>query len=253
MRNKALYLFLSFSLVGVLALAAGAALNASNARAQSSDPTPGPNEPVRTISVNGTGKVSLDPDIATISIGVHTENSDATEAVASNNAEASAVMSALLRFGIDEKDIQTSSFSIYPRQDYSPEGRIQGITFVVDNSVFVKVRDLDGIGEVLEAAVQAGANSISGISFSVEDPKLAYEAALEAAVLDARSRADVLARAAGVQLGAVQSISSYVSGGPVPFYREFSADLAQAAGGEVPISPGQTEISVEVSVVYAIR
>lgn len=254
MRNK--ILLSVFAVLLAVALLVGAstlpgALAAGNQ--QTSEPTPTENEPVRTISVNGTGKVTLDPDIATIYIGVHTENSDAQEAVASNNTQAEAVASALSGFGIAEADIKTTNFSIYPRQDYDNEGNITGITYVVDNTVQVTVRDLDQLGALLDGAVQAGANSISGIEFSVADPEAAYEAAMQAAVENARSRAEILAESAGVTLGEVQSISSYIGGGPVPVYRDFGGAAAEAAAMSVPVSPGQTEIQVEVNMVYAIQ
>jgi uncharacterized protein len=251
MRNKPL-----IALVGILAviglLAAMSGL--PNARAadhqQSTEPVPA--EPQRTISVNGSGVVSLTPDIATISIGVRTENADASEAVSSNNSQTAQVMAALESFGIAEEDIQTSNFSIYPRQDYNREGELIGTTYVVDNTVIVKVRDLDQVGAVLDASVRAGANSIGGISFTVEDSSEAYNQALEAAFASARSRAQALASAAGVQLGDVQTISSYVSGGPIPVVRDARVQVELMAA-DVPISPGQTDITVEVSVIFAIR
>jgi uncharacterized protein len=114
------------------------------------------------------------------------------------------------------------------------------------------VRDLDQVGAVLDASVRAGANSIGGISFTVEDSSEAYNQALEAAFASARSRAQALASAAGVQLGDVQTISSYVSGGPIPVVRDARVQVELMAA-DVPISPGQTDITVEVSVIFAIR
>lgn len=251
MRNKPL-----IALVGILAVIGlfAAMSGLPNARAadrqQSTEPTPA--EPQRTISVNGSGVISITPDIASISIGVRTENADASEAVAGNNSQAAQVMAALESFGIAAEDIQTANFSIYPRQDYNREGELIGTTYVVDNTVIVKVRDLDQVGAVLDASVRAGANSIGGISFTVEDSSEAYNQALEAAFASARSRAQALASAAGVQLGDVQSISSYVSGGPIPVVKDARVQVELMAA-DMPISPGQTDITVEVSVVFAIR
>jgi uncharacterized protein YggE len=150
-----------------------------------------------------------------------------------------------------EQDIQTSNFSIFPRQDYGPEGQIVGITYVVDNTVAVTVRDLGSIGAVLDAAIQAGANSISGIRFDVEDREAAQQQAMVAAVENARERAEVLAGAANVELGAVMSIQSYMGGGtPIPF--EANMVMADAAMG-VPVSPGEMQITVDVSVIYEIQ
>jgi uncharacterized protein YggE len=256
MRNKILWSILAiFTILGmVFGLSSlNGARAASNA--QATEPTPLPdgttNAPMRTISVNGTGNISLNPDIATISIGVHTENKDAQQAVSDNNAQAQQVTSALTAAGIAAKDIQTSNFSITPRQEYDNNGTVTGVTYVVDNNVQVTVRNLANLGSVLDSVVQAGANNINGIQFSVEDPTDAYNAALQAAVNDAHSRAEALAQAAGVELGAVQTITSTISGGPTPVFRELAA--APSAVAEVPISPGQTQITVDVGVVYAIR
>lgn len=247
MRNKFLWSAVAaLVIVGVIL----AASSLPGTLAQEAEPTP--ERPMRTISVNGTGRIMLDPDIATINIGVHTEDMDAQQAVADNNEQAQAVIQSLIDFGIAEDDIRTSNFSIFPRQNYDNEGNLQEIVYVVDNSVQVTVRELDNIGEILDAAVSAGANSINGINFSVEDSSAAQEAAMAAAVENARSRAEVLAEAGGVELGAVQSISTHVSGGPVPLSQDFRMEMA-AADSSVPISPGQTEISVEVSVVYEIQ
>ncbi len=254
MHKKTLLSMLAVLVAIVILVGAGTLPGVLAAGNQQTTETPSTEvEPVRTISVNGTGKVSLDPDIATIYIGVHTENTDAQEAVASNNSQAEDVASALRGFGIAERDIKTTNFSIYPRQDYDNEGKITGITYIVDNTVQVTVRELDQLGELLDGVVQAGANSINGIEFSVADPEAAYDAALQAAVENARSRAETLAAAAGVELGEVQSISSYIGGGPVPVYRDFGGAAVEAAAMSVPVSPGQTEIQVEVSIVYAIQ
>jgi uncharacterized protein YggE len=251
MRNKFLWSAVA-ALVIVGVIMAASSLPGAFAADPGQEAEPTQPAPQRTISVNGSGRIMLDPDIAMINIGVHTENSDAQAAVTENNAQAQAVIDALVGFGIAERDISTSSFSIFPRQNYDNEGNLQEIVYVVDNMVQVTVRDLDSIGEILDAAVSAGANSINGIQFTVEDSSAAYETALAAAVENARSRAEVLAEAAGVELGAVQTISSYVGGGPIPVYQDFRVEMA-AAESSVPISPGQTELSVEVSVVYEIQ
>jgi uncharacterized protein len=255
MRNKILWTSIAgLAVLGLVFGLSGLPRVFAASSQQTSEPTPQGEsaEPVRTISVNGTGKVVLTPDLATIHIGVHTENTDAQEAVASNTSQAQEVMDALLGFGIAEADIQTTNFSIYPRQEYNNEGQVTGITYVVDNTVVVTVRNLDEIGEILDGVVQAGANAINGIQFTVADPTEAYNAALAAGVENARARAEVLASAAGVELGEVQTISSYIGGGVVPVYRDFSM-AAEMAAAEVPIAAGQTEISVEVNMVYTIR
>jgi uncharacterized protein YggE len=130
--------------------------------------------PPRTLNVTGSGKVLIVPDIATISIGVHTEGKDADEAVASNNTQAKKVAQALQGMGVEEKDIRTSNFSIFPQQQFDETGKQIGTIYVVDNTVYVTVRQLDKLGELLNAVVETGANSIYGIQFDVEDKQRGF-------------------------------------------------------------------------------
>lgn len=208
----------------------------------------------RTVSVNGTGKVYLTPDTAYITIGVQTVNENASEAVAANNSSSQKVIDALKAVGIAEKDIQTTNFSISPQQEYDPTtGKPTGkITYTVNNSVFVTVRNIDKVGQVLDAAIQAGANNISGIQFDVWDKNEALSQARKAAVDDARAKAEELASAAGVTLGEVQTINEYTSSGPVPMY-DMRAAPVMAEAGSVPVQAGQMTLTVEVSMVYEIK
>ncbi len=206
----------------------------------------------RTIAVSGMGKVTLTPDIAYISIGVHTENKNAQQAVSSNNEQSASLMAALQKAGVDSKDIRTTNFSIYPRQERDNQGEVIGITYVVDNTVYVTVRDLDNIGTLLNAAVEAGANNIGGIQFDISDRTTAYQQALQAAMQDARAQAEVLAAAADVEVGEVQQINAAVGYAPPPVVRK-AAGMELAMADSVPISAGQMEVSVTVSVVFGIK
>jgi uncharacterized protein len=252
MRTK-IYIFITalaaVALLGVFASAAFAQSETLAAPAQETQ------QVTRTVSVNGSGKVVLTPDIAYITIGVQTTNANAAEAVAANNSDTQKVIDALKAAGIADKDIQTTNFSISPQQDYDPAtGKPTGkITYTVNNSVFVTVRNIDQVGKVLDAAVQAGANNISGIQFDLADRTLALSDARKAAVADAYSKAEELASAAGVTLGSVQTINEYSSGGPVPMYDVRAAAPAMAEGGSVPVQAGQLIITVEVSIVYEIK
>ena len=227
---------------------------AGSAAAQSLTATPESEEikPVtRTLSVSGSGIAYITPDIAYVNIGVHTEGKDAARAVAENNSQTQEVSAAIKSLGVSEKDIQTTNFSIYPRQEYSPDGKPTGeITYIVDNSVYVTVRDLDKIGDLLNTVVKAGANSIYGIQFDVADKAAALSEARKAAMQNANTVAEELAAAAGLSLGAIQTINTSSSDAPTPVYVERAAVMADAA---VPVSPGQMSITVYVSVVYEIR
>lgn len=205
---------------------------------------------VRTLSVNGNGKVYLTPDVAYINIGVQSQSESVSDALNENSRKAQAIANALKELGVAEKDIQTSAFNIYPQQQYDPEGKMTGILYVVDNTVNVTVRDLTVLGKLLDAAVRAGANNIYGITFDVVDKSKAITEARQLAAEDARRQAEELAGAAGVKLARVQNISSYVSSGPAPLY---DAKGGAAAVGQVPISAGQMVISVDVNITYEIE
>lgn len=243
MRTKTIFVSMMIVIAILLTACGGVAL----AQTPPEDDSP----PLRTLNVTGSGRVFLSPDIANISIGVHTEDEDAAAAVSRNNEQAQQVREALAEFNIAPRDIQTTNFSIFPRQEYDSEGNLEGITFVVDNTVFVTLRDIEQVGEVLDAAVQAGANSISGIQFDVEDKTEALSEARAAAVADAQLQAEELAVAAGVELGPVQSINSFSS--PIPFPQPRLSAQMEAAAAEVPISPGELSLTVEVNIVYQIQ
>jgi len=247
MKTKLIFLFSIFLLAGLLTACGTPALarSAGDLSAQTDQP------PMRTMNVTGTGKVYLTPDIVYINVGVHTEGPNAAEAVAQNNSQAAKLKSSLIASGVAEKDIQTTNFSIYPQQKFDDKGQPTGeITYMVDNTVAITVRDTSKVGDVLDAAVKAGANNIFGIQFDVEDKSEAMSQAREAAVKNAETVANELATAAGVTLGPIQTISSY-GGAPVPIYEGKGGGMAAASN--VPVSPGQMVLTVDVSMVYEIR
>lgn len=223
---------------------------AGSASAQTSEQT---NTNPRTINVTGNGKIYLSPDIVSISIGVHTENKDAAEAVTANNAISKKVSDALTAFKIETKDIKTANFNIYPQQIYDQNGKVEGILYIVENSVYVTVRDLTKISSILGKVIEAGANSISGIEFDVEDKTDALSQAREAAVADARSQAEALCKAAGVTLGDVQSINIYNTASSSVFDAKGIGGAELAAATNVPITPGQLAVSVDVNMVFEIK
>ena len=205
-----------------------------------------------TLNVNGSAQVTLSPDIAYISVGVHTENADANQAVSSNATQAQKIVDALKAAGIAEKDIRTSNFSITPQQQFDKDGKLTGVIFVVDNTVYVTLRDLTKIGDILGAAVSAGANNIYGIQFDVQDKTTALAGARQTAVENARKQAEELAQAAGVKLGDVQNINYYNSYPVMAEGKGGGAMYDTASAVSVPVTPGQLTFTVDVNVVYAI-
>ncbi len=208
-------------------------------RAESTDPKPG------TIVVTGSGTVKTEPDTATTSFGVVAQGANAKEAMSQNSQAMQKVIDALKSAGIAAKDLQTQYVSLDPR--YDQQGR-EIVGYTATNSVSAIVRDLSQVGPVIDAAITAGANNVSGPSLSREDRDKLYRDALEKAVADAKAKADVLARAAGVSVGAVQSVTeSEQGGGPMPM-----AYSAMRAVGDTPIETGTTQIAANVRVVFAL-
>jgi uncharacterized protein YggE len=205
------------------------------------------------MNVNGTGTVSLSPDIAYIYLGVHSENPSASEAVSSNNAQTQKVIDSLKKLGIDEKDILTTNFSIWPSTQYSPEGIQTGTTYVVDNTVYVTIRDLAKLGDLLDSVLKAGANTVNSIQFDVADKTEALKQARDEAVKSAQTQAQELATVAGVTLGGVQNIGFYDSiPSPVAAGGKGGGG-GMAADVSVPIQPGQLTLTVTVSMTYEIK
>ena len=209
--------------------------------------------PQRTITVTGTGKVTLTPDIAYISIGVHTENASAKEAVSENTTQAQAVIAAIKGFGVADKDIQTTDFSINPQQQTDTNGKVTGITYLVDNTVYVTIRDLTKLGDLLDSTVNAGANNINSIQFDVADKTGALSQARQAAVADAKKQADELTKATGVSLDVVQSISYYDSTAPVTVQYSRADMVAAPAAAPVPVQAGSMQIYTTVTIVYGLN
>ena len=208
---------------------------------------------VRTVTVTGTGRATLTPDMAYVNIGVHTENTSISEAMAANRTQTQQVTDAIKGQGVDPKDIQTTNFNVYPMQKNGPNGENIGVSYVVDNSVYVTVRDLSKLGTLLDAAVQSGANNINGIQFDVSDKTAALSSARKDAVKNAEELAKELTDASGTQLGQVLSISTNTTSLPTPVYGYGMGGGAASPSAAVPISQGQMVLSVDVAMVFEIH
>ena len=207
-----------------------------------------------TITVIGEGKVTVEPDIARVTIGVETVKNSVEEASAENKVAVEAVLAALADAGIADKDIQTSGFNIYADR-YGPEGPLADteVRYRVSNNVTVVIRNLDNVGEILDAAVAAGANNIYGVEFSLEDPSQAEPDARSIAVADAEAKAEELAGLMGVSKGHVISISEVVGGGGGYYSNNFAQQAkGMGGGGGAPITPGQIDLIMQLQIVYAI-
>jgi uncharacterized protein YggE len=226
------------AVLALLFVAATSLSGSSPARAaQAADGTSGG------ITVNGSGSVSAVPTRAQWSFTVAVTNADASQAFDRAAAKAATIAQAVRAQGIADKDIQTSSVSLSPNYANNGIGKITGYTASVTIDVKTSIK---ASGQLVNAAVKAGANQVSGPSLSTEDTESFYKQALKVALDQAKSRAQALAAAAGVALGAPTAIS-IDSSGPVTFA------AADAKTSAVTIEPGQQDITASVTVTYAIR
>lgn len=204
------------------------------------------------ISVTGEATVSATPDLAQIDGGVTSEAKTARDASEANNAAMGKVLLALKGAGLDEKDYQTSRLSLQPMfaANYKSSDRASGITgFRASNRVTVKVRDVAKVANVIDVLVGAGANEIGGIHFTVTQASKVLDEARDKAFADARRKAEIYAKAAGVTLGDPISISE--EGAAAPVFRSKMA--APMAANAAPVAPGEETLSVTVGVTWAIK
>lgn len=210
--------------------------------------------PDRTIAVNGVGNVYAVPDIAYVNIGVHTENKEPKAALAANTTQAQAVIDAIKATGIKPEDIQTSNFNIYPSTQYGTNGEILGTLYMVDNTVYVTVRDLTKMGDLLESVVSSGANNVNGIQFDITDKETLASQARKQAVENALQQAQDIANAAGVKLDELLYVNVYYSGTTYPqFEGKGGGGGMSSASVAVPVSAGKLVITAEVNMTYKIK
>ncbi|MBX3015030.1 MAG: SIMPL domain-containing protein [Caldilineaceae bacterium] len=209
----------------------------------------------RTITVVGEGKVKIKPDIARAQIGVEVMKSSVKEASDANKVALEAVLAALKEQGIEEKDIQTSGFSIYAER-YGADGPLpeNQTNYRVTNTVSVVIRDLEKVGAVLDAAIEAGANNIYGVEFGLDKTDTVEGEARAGAIADAKAKAEELAELTSVTVGGVVSISEVIgSGGGYYNASNFNQlDRGMGGGAATPISPGELELTLQLQVVYEI-
>lgn len=206
--------------------------------------------PPAMISVTGEATVSAAPELAQIDAGVTSEAKTAREASEANNAAMGKVLQALKGAGIAEKDFQTSRLSLQPQSAPNRPGGPSAIAgYRASNRVTIRLRDVTKLANVIDTLVGAGANDIGGINFMVSNASKLLDEAREQAVADARRKAEIYAKAAGVMLGAPLSISEEGNAAPVP-YRKMAVGMAVAAA---PVAQGEETLQVTVSVSWAIK
>ena len=231
------------------ALAFGATMTAACAQTA----TPGYAVPVdgTLLSVSAQADAKRVPDVATISAGVVTQAADANAAMRSNAEQMSKVVAAIKAAGIAERDVQTSGISVQPQYRYA-ENQPPAITgYQASNTVNLKVRDIAKLGKILDTLVAQGANQVNGPSFEVDKPDEGYDEARLAALKKAEARAETYAKALGLRVRRIVSISE--GGGfqpPIPMMRMQAMDAMGAK--ETSVSPGENTLSVSIDVVFEL-
>lgn len=205
-------------------------------------------QPDRTITVSGTGTVTITPDVADLRVGVVVQRPKVKDAQAAAATAMDAVIKALRAVGIAERDIATTTLSLQPVYDYPTNGSPRITGYELRNGVVATVRDLERLSDAVDGALAGGATTLDGVSFRVDDPSDPQAQARSEAMKDARAKADALAAAAGETIVGVASISEQASSTPWPVpYAAARADEAAT-----PILAGTSDVSVTVGVVYLI-
>ena len=207
-----------------------------------------------TITIEGSGKITATPNIAVTDIGLVTEKADVAEAQAENSKKMNDLIAGLKKLDIAADDIKTTQYQVYPKYSYE-EKRGSTITgYSVSQSVHVKIRDLNKISAVLAAVGSFGANQVSGIQFTIDEPKNLETEARAAAIEDAQDRAKILSKDLGVRLGKVVGFSESARGGaPMPYAMMDKATAGGYAEAAPQIQSGTLDIQSNVVITYEIR
>jgi uncharacterized protein YggE len=205
-----------------------------------------------TFTVSGEGKVSGQPTLAEVNLGLYSEGQDVPTVQSANATKVNAIIDAMKQMGVSEADLQTSNYSIQPKFDYN-NGTQTVVGYTVSQTVTVKVRDLTKVGAVVSKAGELGANQINGVNFTIDDPSQLQQAARAKAIEDARKKADDLAKTLGVTIVRVTTFSESSPSTPGPIFYGDMAAAPQAKAVAPDIQPGSLDVKSDVSVTYEIR
>lgn len=205
-----------------------------------------------TFTVTGEGKVFVKPDIATTTVGVAVNGPTVKEVQQDLNTKINQVSAAVKKVGVAEKDIQTTNYSIYPTYDYqNGSQRVTG--YSASSQLTIKARDIDKINEVIDGATGAGANTIGGVSFDVDDKTKAENEARTKAVAEAKAKAENAARIAGFRLGKIVNYSEGFAGWPGPLPMMAKAEGMAVDRAPTQIEPGSSQITITVSLSFELQ
>lgn len=206
------------------------------------------------ITVNGLGRVMGKPDVLRATVGISVTRPTVQEALDAANSAADMLLKALHDHGVAQADVGTRDFGVSPELYYPPDGPGEIRGYTVRNTVEVKLRDLERVGEALSAAVRAGGDAarVEGIGFALEDNAALLQQARDAAFAEARGKAEQYARLAERPLGALVSVSEATTTPPIPFEQRDKAEGAQSVA-PVPVVPGQQEVTVTLTARWTLR
>jgi uncharacterized protein YggE len=247
------------ALMGAVVSFAGLGLSAAGALAQEA-PSPGGMPPGHQMMAHGPmlnlsafGEVKVAPDMASITTGVSTEALTAAEAMRLNREKMTAVVAALRRQGVDQKDIQTSGLNLSPQYTYRDNQPPLLRGYQASNNVSVTVYNLERLGAVVDAVVASGANQINGVNFGLKESQAAQDDARRAAVRALKAKADLYAQATGMRIKGLRALTE--GGGyepPRPMYRALASNVMDSAES-TPIEPGQLTVRIDISGVYELE
>ncbi len=205
------------------------------------------------ITISGEGKVFVKPDVALVSLGVKTEEKKSVDAVNKNNEKMNAIIKVAKDLGVDEKDIKTSAYNLYPVYDYPTTGRVfKG--YSLDQQISVKIRNFDKISDILDKATSEGANTVGDLQFTVDDLEKARADTREKAIEQAKEKALVLAGQAGLKIVKLINISEGYQPSIQPIYgMGGSRNTLEKVNIAPDIQPGQSEINTTVYLTYRVR
>ena len=217
-------------------------------------------ETKNTITVSGTGEIYAKPDLALISFSVHNEAKTVSAAMAENTANMNAIIMIMKSKEIEDKDLKTISFNVYPRYEWQkeqieilpqPEGRRVLVGYEINQSLQVKIRDMNKIGEIIKGATDTGASQVGNLQFTIDDQDRLKKEAREEAIEEAKEKAKELASQLGVKL---VRITSFVEGGVAPPYYDYAfKESAISSGSPMPqIETGENKIEISVNIIFEI-
>jgi uncharacterized protein YggE len=210
-----------------------------------------PEKTQNTIAFTGQGKIYTKPDIAFIDFSVVTQGEEIGRIQDANTKKMNKVIEFLKSFGIEEKDIKTTNYNLYPQYVYENSKIPQIMGYQITQTLNVKVRQMDKIGEILEKVVNIGINQVNALYFGVENDEELKEQARKLAIDDAKKKAEKLSQELGIKLGKLSNFSENVAG--YPTYREYYGYGVGGGGGAPDIQTGENEIIVNVTLTYQVR